>query len=362
SRFSKIKNIKPFQFYLFPSSAKNILLQPFENGQIKNYFFFRLLSRVCVSISQSFSINARICLYKKKNMNSSSLTQVLINNEILIKVLKICWLFKLSRLVDNNIRLCRYLSSLFHIISIYIDIFLAFDYSNSYLNKYINNLYVYYILYSTSSILKNLSIMTYASIKPSINLRVSESLSKGVTAGKVSKNHVTDKKNNNKVISDIPINETSSLFKTNTGDENASSFVNKLNKIHEKKNISDNKTNTDNIKETNLSFLKGLKNLEFITNKLKKNEKKKNYKISNNISNTANNKENNSSKTYPQTKIVTIGEVSVTSELLSTAVDFLTVILSSHVTKLIKQKLCFYIFISSLHIFSSYKELYYLLK
>lgn len=269
---------------------------------------FRSLTRVCVSLSSGFSLNARISLFRK-NINSLVLTKLLVNNEILIKILRIGWLCKLSSIVNKNFKLCRYLSTIFYIISIYIDIFSTFNMSA--------DSYIYYILNSLSSIMKNLSIMTYTSIRSSTNLYISQMLSNKNWNGikKTDQEHVN------------------------------------LNNIQDNKNDSnwniisiDNETGTFNKKEKNNeilssdSFIKNKTQIENINNKIKDNL----YTLENK-------------------QIFTIGDVSVITELFSSIVDLLTVIFLSKATNFIKHNLYFYIFLSSCHLFFSYKELHYLL-
>ncbi|KAI4837277.1 hypothetical protein MKS88_003747 [Plasmodium brasilianum] len=64
---------------------------------------------------------------------------------------------------------------------------------------------------------------------------------------------------------------------------------------------------------------------------------------------------------YMPRKTFFIGEVSVIVDLLSSLVDLLTALLFSRAMKYIKQKFYFYILLSSVHLFFSYKELQHLL-
>lgn len=124
-----------------------------------------------------------------------------------------------------------------------------------------------------------------------------------------------------------------------------------LNNIQDNKNDSnwniisiDNETGTFNKKEKNNeilssdSFIKNKTQIENINNKIKDNL----YTLENK-------------------QIFTIGDVSVITELFSSIVDLLTVIFLSKATNFIKHNLYFYIFLSSCHLFFSYKELHYLL-
>ncbi|CRH00911.1 conserved Plasmodium membrane protein, unknown function [Plasmodium relictum] len=321
------KNIRSLKIYLYPRFLKRIV-EPLENVNFKNYFFFRSLSRICVSLSSAFSLNAKVYLYRK-NMNNLLLTQLLMNNEIFIKILKICWLYKLSHFIDKNIKLCRYLSTIFYIISIYLDILSTYDISK--------NFYFYYFLYSLSSILKNLSILTYTSIRSSINFHVSQMLS------------YSNQKINKESMGTIKLTDK------NGGENISGENINNENINNE--NINNENINNENINNENINVNEKLMEI----NALKKDKYKvinKFYakkKEENNNNNILRNNLNVKRKTFY------IGEISVITDLLFSLVDLSTILFLSRATKYIKQKLFFYIFLSSLHLFFSYKELEYLL-
>ncbi|CRG93803.1 conserved Plasmodium membrane protein, unknown function [Plasmodium gallinaceum] len=391
------KNIRSLKSFLYPHFLKRII-EPLENANFKNYFFFRSLSRICVSLSSAFSLNAKLNLYRK-NTNNLLLTQLLMNNEILIKILKICWLYKLSHFIDKNIKLCRYMSTIFYIISIYLDILSTYNISK--------NFYFYYFLYSLSSILKNLSILTYTSIRSSINFHVSQMLSnsnqkfneksirdiklvnKDTYDKNISNENINDEnKDKNKNDENVDKNKNDENVDKNKNDENEDKNINDENKDknineenvdknindeNEDKNINDenkdkniNEENVDkNIndenKDKNINDENEDKNIDeklMEVNTLKKeyNILKKVYekKKENNNSNILRNNLKVKRKFY-------IGEISVITDLLFSLVDLSTILLLSHAAKFIKQKIFFYIFLSSLHLFFSYKELEYLL-
>ncbi|SCM22465.1 conserved Plasmodium protein, unknown function [Plasmodium chabaudi adami] len=283
------------------------VIEPLKDKQFQKYCLFRALTRICVSLSSGFSLNARISLFRK-NVNNLVLTKLLVNNEILIKILRIGWLCKLSNIVNKNFKLCRYLSTIFYIISIYIDIFSTFNIST--------NSYIYYILHSSSSIMKSLSIMTYTSIRSPTNLYISQMLSN---------------KNGN---------ETKQTDQENTD----------LNNPQGNKNY----TKKDSINSGNATepFDEKEQNNEINSDLFDKNK----TQIEN-----GNNKIKDNLCTLENKKIFTIGDVSVITELLSSIVDLLTVIFLSKTTNYIKHNLYFYILLSSCHLFFSYKELHYLL-
>ncbi|ETB56718.1 hypothetical protein YYC_05108 [Plasmodium yoelii 17X] len=285
------------------------IIRPLKNKQFQKYCLFRALTRVCVSLSSRFSLNARISLFRK-NINNLVLTKLLINNEILIKILKIGWLCKLSGIVNKNFKLCRYLSTIFYIISIYIDIFSTFNMSS--------NSYIYYILNALSSIMKNLSILTYTSIRSLTNLYISQMLS--------NKNWNEIKKTNQEIFNLNNVQDSK-----NCSNWNSISIDNETESFNKKEKNNETETVTD-------SFIKKEKQIANINNKIKDNL----YNLENK-------------------QIYTIGDVSVITELCSSIIDLLTVIFLSKATHFIKHNLYFYIVLSSCHLFFSYKELQYLL-
>ncbi|KEG02662.1 conserved Plasmodium protein, unknown function [Plasmodium vinckei vinckei] len=298
---TKGKNyVRSLKVNVYRGVLKNVI-EPLKDKQFQKYCLFRALTRICVSLSSGFSLNARISLFRK-NINNLVLTKLLVNNEILIKILKIGWLCKLSNIVNKNFKLCRYLSTIFYIISIYIDIFSTFNIST--------NSYIYHILHSSSSIMKSLSIMTYTSIRSSTNLYISQMLS----------------------------NKNGSETKQ-PGQENAN-----LNNTQDNKNCAQN----DSINSSNAAEPFHEINSDLFA-KNKNQMENANNKIKDNLSN------------FESKKIYTIGDVSIITELLSSIVDLLTVIFLSKTTNYIKHNLYFYILLSSCHLFFSYKELHYLL-
>lgn len=304
---------------------------------------YRSLARICVSLSSAFSLGAKLYLYKK-NMNSLFLTQLLMNNEILIKILKICWLYKLSHFIDKNVKLCRYLSTVFYIISIYLDIFSTYNLAN--------NIYIYYLFYSLSSILKSLSILTYTSIRSNINFQVYQMLT-------------LQKKNYEK-----KYKITNTSHKNNTPIDRYSHSTSSTNVEHNNIHSNDNATTIHKNNILNESTQNGHNNIENIhlKNNVIHNTKDvhNNLDIHSEVENTDedykiydNHIEKN--KLSINTKKFCIGEISVIIDLLSTLVDLSTILFLFQATKFIKQNLCFYIFISALHLFFSYKEIQYLL-
>ncbi|SOV21731.1 conserved Plasmodium membrane protein, unknown function [Plasmodium sp. DRC-Itaito] len=341
--FYRKKNIRPLKIYVYPSFIKNII-KPLENVYFRNYFIYRSLARICVSLSSAFSLSAKLYLYKK-NMNSIFLTQLLMNNEILIKILKICWLYKLSHFIDKNVKLCRYLSTLFYIISIYLDIFSTYNVAN--------NIYIYYLFYSLSSILKSLSILTYTSIRSNINFQICQMLALQKNNEHVYKMTNTTNKNNNH--SDNKNNSHADISTRFVDDNNIhcnkDETMNKNNILNEShQNMNNNKENTY-LKHNLVHNTKDLDNIIGVHNE-DKNINQQSKIFDNHI-------ENN--KLSINTKNFCIGEISVIIDLLSTLVDLSTILFLFQATKYIKQNLCFYIFISSLHLFFSYKEIQYLL-
>ncbi|SOV74765.1 conserved Plasmodium membrane protein, unknown function [Plasmodium sp. gorilla clade G3] len=342
--FYRKKNIRPLKIYVYPSFIKNII-KPLENIYFRNYFIYRSLARICVSLSNAFSLSAKLYLYKK-NINSLFLTQLLMNNEILIKILKICWLYKLSYFIDKNVKLCRYLSTVFYIISIYLDIFSTYNVAN--------NIYIYYLFYSLSSILKSLSILTYTSIRSNINFQVCQML--------------TLQKNNENVYK-----MTNTTNKNNTCDSNIDSDISSSSRV-EDNNIHNIHCNDDgNINKNNIlneCLQNGHNNKENIY--LNHNAVHNMKDVDNNLG--VHSEDKNSAQEFKiydnhiekdklsiNTKNFCIGEISVIIDLLSTLVDLSTILFLFQATKYIKQNLGFYIFISSLHLFFSYKEIQYLL-
>ncbi|CAC9696302.1 conserved Plasmodium membrane protein, unknown function [Plasmodium sp. DRC-Itaito] len=337
--FYRKKNIRPLKIYVYPSFIKNII-KPLENEYFRNYFVYRSLARICVSLSSAFSLSAKLYLYKK-NINSLFLTQLLMNNEILIKILKICWLYKLSHFIDKNVKLCRYLSTVFYIISIYLDIFSTYNVAN--------NIYIYYLFYSLSSILKSLSILTYTSIRSNINFQVCQMLTLQKNNEKEYKMNNTSDKNN--TCSDSDSDNSSSSVEDNNIHCNDDGTINKNNILNEcPQNVHNNKENIY-LKHNVVHNTKDVDNNLDVHNQVKNTAQE--FKIfDNHIEND---------KLSINTKNLCIGEISVIIDLLSTLVDLSTVLFLFQATKFIKQNLCFYIFISSLHLFFSYKEIQYLL-
>ncbi|CAD2095220.1 conserved Plasmodium protein, unknown function [Plasmodium vinckei brucechwatti] len=301
---TKGKNcVRSLKVNVYRGVLKNVI-EPLKDKQFQKYCLFRALTRICVSLSSGFSLNARISLFRK-NINNLVLTKLLVNNEILIKILKIGWLCKLSNIVNKNFKLCRYLSTIFYIISIYIDIFSTFNIST--------NSYIYHILHSSSSIMKSLSIMTYTSIRSPTNLYISQMLSNK----NGSETKQTDQENANLNNAQDNTNCAKNVSINNVSNDNATEPFNEI--------------NSD-------LFAKNKNQIENVNNKIKDNL-----------------------CTLESKKIYTIGDVSIITELLSSIVDLLTVIFLSKTTNYIKHNLYFYILLSSCHLFFSYKELHYLL-
>ncbi|ANQ09212.1 Uncharacterized protein PCOAH_00034550 [Plasmodium coatneyi] len=294
------------------------IITPLSNEKIKKYFVFRCLSRICVSLSSAFSLNAKIHLYRK-NSDNLLLTQVLVYNEILVKVLKICWLYKLRSFVDSNIKLCRILSTVFYVFGIYLDLLSTLDFSK-------NSFFLPCTFFVLSSTLKSLSIMTYASIRSATYLRLCEML---------------NKQNDN-----IPCGHDNSE-RTNRVESTNDHLVTE----------EQNRERSDGVKskgeDTHVPVL-GAQQVDTPRVTLPNgtpHSERNNYCIS-----PYNNPVNSVKKTY------FIGEVSVLTDLLSSLVDLLTVVLLSRTTDYIKKKIYFYFLLSSLHLFFSYKELQCLLE
>ncbi|SBT77700.1 conserved Plasmodium protein, unknown function [Plasmodium ovale] len=329
----KKERVRHVQVYAYSGFLKNII-EPLENSQFRYYFFFRSLSRVCVSLSSSFSLNAKLDLFRK-NINNLLLTQLLVHNEVLIKILRIGWLYKLSHLVDKNIKLCRYLSTLFYIVSIYIDILSTCNLST--------NCYVIYTLHSISSILKSLSIMTYTSIRATTNLRICQILS----------SH-TQRRSFDEV--KVPSGEQISCS------AESSHRVGSIDRVENNERAVDNNsksgTNLPNVAEEEFMSVFSEESSQPRNNRLAESDNGKS-KITNNSGSTDDTKNNLS---YKQAKTFCIGEVSVVTDMLSSLVDLLTVVLLTRATQYIKQKLCFYVLLSFLHMFFSYMELHHLLR
>ncbi|SBT38046.1 conserved Plasmodium protein, unknown function [Plasmodium ovale wallikeri] len=284
--------------------------------------------------SSSFSLNAKLDLFRK-NINNLLLTQLLVHNEVLIKILRIGWLYKLSHLVDKNIKLCRYLSTLFYIVSIYIDILSTCNLST--------NCYVIYTLHSISSILKSLSIMTYTSIRATTNLRICQILS----------SH-TQRRSFDEV--KVPSGEQISCS------AESSHRVGSIDRVENNERAVDNNsksgTNLPNVAEEEFMSVFSEESSQPRNNRLAESDNGKS-KITNNSGSTDDTKNNLS---YKQAKTFCIGEVSVVTDMLSSLVDLLTVVLLTRATQYIKQKLCFYVLLSFLHMFFSYMELHHLLR
>ncbi|SOV12397.1 conserved Plasmodium membrane protein, unknown function [Plasmodium gaboni] len=278
-------------------------------------------------------------------MNSIFLTQLLMNNEILIKILKICWLYKLSHFIDKNVKLCRYLSTLFYIISIYLDIFSTYNVAN--------NIYIYYLFYSLSSILKSLSILTYTSIRSNINFQICQMLALQKNNEHVYKMTNTTNKNNNH--SDNKSNSHADISTRFVDDNNI--HCNKDETINKNNILNESHQNMNNNKENTYLKHNLVHNTKDLDNNIGVHTEDKNINQQSKIFD--NHIENN--KLSINTKNFCIGEISVIIDLLSTLVDLSTILFLFQATKYIKQNLCFYIFISSLHLFFSYKEIQYLL-
>ncbi|GAB67331.1 hypothetical protein PCYB_113510 [Plasmodium cynomolgi strain B] len=303
------------------------IITPLSNEKVKKYLVFRCLSRICVSLSSAFSLNAKIYMYKN-NSDNLLLTQVLIYNEILVKVLKICWLYKLRSFVDSNIKKCRLLSTVFYVIGIYLDLVSTLDFLK-------NSFFFPCSLYVLSSTLKSLSIMTYASIRSATYLRLCEILNK-----------------QNESIPSVLDNSNSTSRVNSTNDH----------LITEEQN----RERTDGVKskEENVAIRLGEDTHVPIfgaeqgdnTPRVSLSNGTPHSEGGNYCSSRANNLVNTVKKTY------FVGEVSVLTDLLASLVDLLTVVLLAWTTKYIKKKIYFYFLLSSLHLFFSYKELQCLLK
>eukprot|EP00366_Plasmodium_knowlesi_P003953 XP_002261450.1 hypothetical protein, conserved in Plasmodium species [Plasmodium knowlesi strain H] len=303
------------------------IITPLSNENIKKYFVLRCLSRICVSLSSAFSLNAKIHLYRKNNDNLL-LTQVLIYNEVLVKVLKICWLYKLRSFVDSNIKFCRILSTVFYVIGIYLDLLSTLDFFK-------NSFFFPCMFHVLSSTLKSLSIMTYASIRSATYLRLCEMLNKQnesvvpcvldhfKRAGRVepTNDHLVTEDQSRERRDNVKLKEEK--VATHLGEDTHVSVV-----------------GAEQGDTPPVSLSNGISQIE-----------RSNY-----CSSDANNSVNNAKKTY------FIGEVSVLTDLLNSLVDLLTVVLLTRATKYIKNKIYFYFLLSSLHLFFSYKELQCLLK
>ncbi|CDO63411.1 conserved Plasmodium membrane protein, unknown function [Plasmodium reichenowi] len=339
--FYRKKNIRPLKIYVYPSFIKNII-KPLENSYFRNYFMYRSLARICVSLSSAFSLGAKLYLYKK-NMNSLFLTQLLMNNEILIKILKICWLYKLSHFIDKNVKLCRYLSTVFYIISIYLDIFSTYNLAN--------NIYIYYLFYSLSSILKSLSILTYTSIRSNINFQVYQMLTLEKKNNEKEYKITNTSHKNNTPIDKYSHSSSNSSVEHNNIHCNDDGTINKNNILNESPKYGHNNKENIYLKNKVIHNTKDVHNNLDVHSELKNTDEE--YKISDNHI--------EKNKLSINTKNFCIGEISVIIDLLSTLVDLSTILFLFQATKFIKQNLCFYIFISSLHLFFSYKEIQYLL-
>ncbi|KJP88133.1 hypothetical protein AK88_02250 [Plasmodium fragile] len=305
------------------------IITPLSNEKFKKYFLFRCLSRTCVSLSSAFSLNAKIHLYKK-NGDNMLLTQVLIYNEIIIKVLKVCWLYKLRLFVDTNIKLCRILSTVFYVIGIYLDLLSTLDFFK-------NSFFFPCTLYVLSSTLKSLSVMTYASIRSATYLRICEML-------------------NNPKTESTPLVLHKGVRTTrveNTNDDH--SLVQEQNGEPTDGVKSKQEKEAMNLAEDTHVCIHGAEQTDntprvSVPNGTPQTERGNIY------SSGDNNPLNSVKKTY------FIGEVSVLNDLLASLVDLFTIVLLARTTKYIKEKIYFYFLLSSLHLFFSYKELQCLLK
>ncbi|SBS85283.1 conserved Plasmodium membrane protein, unknown function [Plasmodium ovale curtisi] len=117
-------------------------------------------------------------------------------------------------------------------------------------------------------------------------------------------------------------------------------------------------TNLPSVSEEELTSVLSEENNQPRNSRLVRSDSGK-RKITNNNGSTGDTKNNLS---YTQTKTFCIGEVSVVTDMLSSLVDLLTVVLFTRATQYIKQKLCFYVLLSFLHMFFSYMELHHLLR
>ncbi|GAW81803.1 hypothetical protein, conserved [Plasmodium gonderi] len=354
------------KIHAYPNFVSNII-EPLSNKNFKKYFLFRSLSRICVSLSSAFSLNARIYLYRKNN-NNVYLTQALIYNEILIKMLKICWLYKLSSFVDRNIKLCRIMSTVFYVIGIY------FGIASSTWNFSKNSFFFSYILYTLSSILQSLSIMTYASIRSATNLRLCQILNTPDRTDLeiVNTNSVQSCKDHSSNVN--PVNHEPKKYHTDETN---------FNKIPENYSLTyrDQHVNIDLAQNSNASHVKLSKGITTSLgcsseidqarerdNTMEIHSNNKDFSIHQSNCTTESGSSSSSSRSrssgmdlhdiqIEKMKIYHIGEVSVITDLLASVVDLVTVVILARATKWIKQKLYFYVMLSSLHLFFSYKEL-----
>ncbi|EUD68539.1 hypothetical protein C922_00938 [Plasmodium inui San Antonio 1] len=302
------------------------IITPLSNENVKKYFVFRYLSRICVSLSSAFSLNAKIHMYRQNSDNLLQ-TQVVIYNEILVKVLRVCWLYKLRSFVDSNIKLCRILSTVFYVIGIYLDLLSTLDFFK-------NSFFFLSTFYVLSSTLKSLSIMTYSSIRSATYLRLCEMLNNPNESVPSVRDNI-NRESRVEPTNDHLVTEEGSQIRTDGVKSKGDNEANPLGEDTHVPLLAAEQGDIPRVSSSN-----GTPNSE-----------RGNY-----CSSCATNSVNSVKKTY------FIGEVSVLMDLLASLVDLLTVVLLARTTKYIKKKISFYFLLSSLHLFFCYKELQCLLK